>query len=134
MIRAHADAVLGLLTAAPGSLRVLDGAVPNGAVPPYVLVYFADNDPETSDSRPLDGRSDRFVQRVYVHCVGGNASATRALGERVRTALLDVTPTVSGRSCFPIRREEGQPPQREESTGTLIMDRVDLYRLESVPA
>ncbi|MFF0823061.1 DUF3168 domain-containing protein [Micromonospora haikouensis] len=134
MIRAHCDAVLAMLQAAPGSLRVLDGAVPTGAVPPYVLLYFADTDPELVDSSPMDGTSERFVLRAYVHSVGSNASAARALGERVRTALLDQVPTVPGRVCWPIRREDGQPPQRDESTGVLVMDRVDVYRLESVPA
>lgn len=134
MIRAHCDAVLAMLQGAPGSLRVLDGAVPTGAVPPYVLLYFGDDDPEQVDSSPMDGTSERFVLRVYAHSVGGNAAAARALGERVRTALLDQVPTVAGRVCWPIRREEGQPPQRDESTGVLVMDRVDVYRLESVPA
>ncbi|MCX4470451.1 hypothetical protein OOK41_09045 [Micromonospora sp. NBC_01655] len=133
-IRAHADAVLGLLQAAPGSMKVLDGAAPSGTVPPYVLVYFADADPELPDSRPLDGVSQRHILWAYVHSVGGNAAAARALGERVRAALLDVVPSVTGRECFPIRREDGQPPQRDESTGVLVMDRVDVYRLESVPA
>ncbi|WBB73235.1 DUF3168 domain-containing protein [Micromonospora sp. WMMD1128] len=133
-VRAHADAVIGLLAAAPGSLRVLDGAVPKETAPPYVLLYFADSDPELVDSRPLGGGSERFVLRVYAHCVGGNAAAARALGERVRAALLDVTPTIADRACWPIRREDGSPPQRDESTGTLVMDRVDVYRLESVPA
>lgn len=134
-VRAHADAVLALLAAAPGNpLRVLDGAVPKETAPPYVLLYFGDEDPELPDSRPLEGTSGRFVLRVYAHSVGGNAAAARALGERVRAALLDVTPAIVGRACFPIRREEGSPPQRDESTGTLVMDRVDIYRLESVPA
>ncbi|HEY9414670.1 MAG TPA: hypothetical protein VIQ30_07930, partial [Pseudonocardia sp.] len=125
----------GLLAAAPGTpLKVLDGAVPSGTVPPYVLLYFGDEDPELPDSRPLEGGSERFVLRVWAHCVGGNAAAARTLGERVRAALLDVVPVISGRACFPIRREEGSPPQRDESTGTLVMDRVDIYRLESVPA
>lgn len=134
-VKEHADAILGLLAAASGNpLKVLDGAVPNGTVPPYVLLYFGDGDPELADSRPLEGASERFVLRVWAHCVGGNAAAARALGDRVRSALLDVAPAISGRACFPIRREEGSPPQRDESTGTLVMDRVDIYRLESVPA
>ncbi|MEV4767800.1 tail completion protein gp17 [Micromonospora humida] len=133
-VRAHADAVLAILSAAPGNLRVLDGAVPKDVLPPYVLLYFADADPEVADNRPLEGGSQRFVLRVYAHSVGGSSAAARALGERVRTALLDLVPVVTGRECFPIRREDGQPPQREESTGTLVMDRIDVYRLESVPA
>jgi hypothetical protein len=136
VIREHADAILTLLRAAPGGtpLTVHDGAVPNGAVPPYVVVYFADNDPELPDSRPLSPPPGRYVLRLYAHSVGGNAPASRAVGERVRGVLLNVVPQVAGRQCFPIRREDGQPPQRDESTGTLVMDRVDIYRLESEPA
>ncbi|QLQ37989.1 hypothetical protein [Micromonospora robiginosa] len=141
MIRAHADAVLALLAAAPGTgpLAVYDGAVPEDATgrskpPPYALVYFADADPEEPDSRPLSGRPARYVLRAYVHSVGLTASASRSVGERVRAALLNVRPTVAGRQCWPIRREDGQPPQRDDSTGSPVMDRVDVYRLESEPA
>lgn len=135
MIDEHAAAVLALLDAdnAFPPLVVLDGKVPNGTVPPYVLVYFADNDPELADSTPLTGRSDRYVVRAYCHSVGDNGQAARMVADRVRAALLDVVPTVAGRQCFPIRREDGQPPQRDESTGTLVMDKVDVYRLESLP-
>ncbi|MEU4570725.1 hypothetical protein [Micromonospora sp. NPDC023956] len=133
--KAHADAILNLLRTAPGTpLTVLDGSVPNGTVAPYVLVYFADEDPELPDSRPLDGQSQRYVVRAYVHSVAGNGAMARAVGDRVRSALLDAVPTVAGRVCWPIRREEGRPPERDESTGTVVMDRVDVYRLESVPA
>lgn len=135
-VQAHADAVLALLRAAPGlpSLVVHDGKVPDGAGPPYVLVYLHAETPELSDSRSVQGRSERFVLNVYCHSVGGAASASRAVAQRVRGALLDVTPTIGGRRCWPIRHTESQPPRRDESTGPLVMDQVDVYRLESVPA
>lgn len=135
MIDEHAAAVLALLDAdnASPALVVLDGKVPTGVAPPYVLVYVADNDPEQAESQSLTGRSERYVVRAYCHSVGSNGQAARMVADRVRAALLDVVPTVAGRSCFPIRREDGQPPQRDESTGTLVMDRVDVYRLESLP-
>lgn len=134
--RLHADAILALLKAAPGTtpLVVHDGAVPDGGTPPYVLVYFADADPELAESMSLANRSDRHVTRVYAHSVGGSAAAARMVGDRVRTAWLDVVPTIAGRQCFPIRREDGQPADRDETTGTLFMDQVDVYRLESVPS
>jgi hypothetical protein len=132
-VQAHADAVLTLLRA-DTSLTVHDGRVPNGAVPPYVVVYFYDTDPELADSRSVTGGSSRYLLRVYCHCVGGNQIAARAVSQRVRAALLDAAPTVSGRVCFPIRREDGQPVERDESTGTLVHSKVDLYRLESEPA
>lgn len=136
MIGEHAAAVLALLRAAPGStpLVVLDGYVSSGTVPPYVLVYFSDLDPEDADSRPLEEAPGRYVVWAYCHSVGGNADAARKVANRVRSALLGAVPTVAGRSCFPIRREEGSPPDRDESTGSLVMDKVDVYRLASEPA
>ncbi|WP_168222354.1 hypothetical protein [Micromonospora sp. HM134] len=47
---------------------------------------------------------------------------------------MDQVPTVVYRVSWSVRREEGQSPQRDESTGTLVLDRIDVYRLESVPA
>ncbi len=135
MIEAHAQAFLALLAAdvGPPPLVVYDGKVPDGATPPYVLVYFADHDPTDVSSTRITGEARRFRQWGYCHCVGGNQTAARIVAQRVRAAVLGVVPTVAGRQCFPIRREEGQPTQRDESTG-LVMDKVDVYRLESIPA
>lgn len=135
-VKEHADAVLALARGpGPGTaMTVLDGANPDNVPPPYVLVYFTDNDPEEPESRPLSGLPQRYVLRAICHLVGGNAAATRALGDKLRARLLNVVPVVAGRQCMPIRREESLPPERDESTGSLVMDRVDVYRLESEPA
>lgn len=134
MINDHAAAILALLDAdnTDPPLVWYDGSVPQGAAPPYVLVYFADNDSRAST--PMTGESKRFVMWAYAHCVGGNQIAARAVAQRVRAALLDVKPTVAGRTCFPIRRDDGQPAQRDQSTGQLVQDKVDVYRLESIPS
>lgn len=132
----HAQVMLDL-AAGPGlgtTLTVLDGANPDNVPPPYVLVYFVDSDPEDTDSRSVEDAPGRFVVRGYFHLVGETAAATRALGDKLRARLLGVTPTIAGRSCFPIRREDSTQPQRDESTGRLVMDRVDVYRLASEPA
>jgi hypothetical protein len=135
-VQAHADALLGLLAAAPGSpaLVVLDGVVPAGQTAPYVVVYLHLQTPELPESRSVQGLSERVVMTATLHCVGGNAIAARAVSQRARGALLDVVPTVAGRTCWPIRHIDSPPPQRDESTGALVFDQVDLYRLESVPA
>lgn len=139
MIAEHAAAFLALLdgdnTTPP--LVVFHGAVPKDTpviAPPYVVVYFADTDPEEPDSRALDGTPGRFVQRAYVHSVGENALAALAVADRVRARVLNVVPNIVGRSCFPIRREDGQPVLRDEGTGPPVMDKADVYRLESEPA
>lgn len=139
--QAHADAVLGLLAAATGSpaLKVFDGFVPptTQAGPPYVVVYLGFDSPEaeldmgTSD---FTNASLRVNCSVTCHSVGANAIAARAVAARVRGALLDVSPTVTGRTCFPMRMVDSQPLQRDESTGVTVMDQVDVYRLSSVPS
>lgn len=138
---AHAAAVLALLEAitAP-ALTVHDGAIPKPVpptpppAPPYVVVYFADADPIDSPSTHLTGEARRHVTDVYVHSVGGNGEAARIVAGRVRTALLGVRPTIAGRQCYPIRRQDGQPATRDESTGRLVIDKVDVYRVQSIPA
>lgn len=132
-INDHAKGMTDLLDADTG-LVWFPGAVPTGTLPPYAVVYFADYDPEMPGSRSLNGIPLRHVQRAYVHSVGGNTTAANVVAERVRTAWLNKRPVVAGRVCEPIRREDGQPPQRDESTGLLVQNKTDVYRLETEPA
>jgi hypothetical protein len=133
----HADAVLGLLAQAPPAtpaLVVYDGetpANPDQLATEYVLVYLYTTRP---DGTALTGDSDRALTRAICHCVGGNAIAARAIAGRVAAALLDVVPTITGRTCWPIRDDgSAQPPRRDQSTGPTVMDQVVVYKLESVP-
>lgn len=136
-IQDHADAFLALLRAAPGpALAVHDGAVPPEGTPPYALVYFYVETPDglaAADKVPLTFNSDVLECWAYVHCVDTTAVGARAVSGRVRSAVLNVTPVVTGRTCFPIRWRQGQPPQRDESTGPLVMDQVDTYGWTSLP-
>lgn len=130
MIDEHAAALLGLLTGA--GLTVFDDEVPADLdvdSTPYVKPYFDSSDPEsTKEAAPW-----RFDMTMTLHCVGGNSQAARMVADIARTALVQVVPTVAGRTCFPITREQGMPPQRDESTGRLVMDQVDQYVLRSLP-
>lgn len=134
-IQAHADAVLGLLRAT-ASLTVYPEPdsvkqVPDDALPPYVSVYVTTR----YDLGPsLAMRSSRAVTTITCHCVGGNAIAARAVAQMVSGALLDIVPTIAGRRCFPIRQDPvDAPPRPDESTGSLVMDLVQQYRLETLP-
>ena len=54
-------------------------------------------------------------------------------------ALVDVTPTVSGRSCWPLRVEASQTIREDRDvtipgTATHPLYAVDVYRLMSVPS
>jgi hypothetical protein len=131
--QALANAGIALLQA-DTSLVVFDGAVPrptpdvsNG--PGYVLVYTTVDRPSDDLGNALDGRTRVWTGRWICHCVGGNAAAARAVAQRVRTALLDVRPVVTGLATGPIRWEQSNPPLRDESTGLVVMDAVEIYRL-----
>jgi hypothetical protein len=133
-LQAHADAVLNLLRA-DSLLTVYDGQV-TGTADHYVLVYTFRQLPDAAaapDKSSLDFDSPTVDMRFYCHCVGVDAIAARAVQARVETVLLDVTPTVAGRSCFPLRWIDGQQTVRDEQTLSLVVDSVDVYQLVSVP-
>jgi hypothetical protein len=133
-IQDHANAVLNLLRA-DASLTVYDGTV-TGTADHYVLVYTFRQLPGgelAPDKTSLVGDSTTVDMRFYCHCVGVDAVAARAVQARVQTALADVTPTVAGRACFPIRWVEGQQQQRDEETLSPVFDAVDVYSLVTVP-
>lgn len=141
-IQAHANAVLGLLVPPNVTAAVLDGAVPKAVPPappqarPYLLLYMYLETPdglEAADAVSLDFDSDVVDFWVYCHCIGDDAPAARAVSAQARLALLNVTPVVTGRSCAPIRSRSGQPPRRDEETGPLVMDQVDVYKFRSIP-
>lgn len=126
-----ANAILSLLQADAG-LVVYDGIAPEGVVPPYVLVYTTMGHPSDDPDNSIDGRSRVFTARWYCHCVGADMQATRAVAQRVRTALLDVRPTVAGLSCGLIRERPDPPaPVRDEMTGTPVIDSVCIYELRA---
>jgi hypothetical protein len=135
ILQDHADAVLDLLRA-DAQLTVYDGQV-TGAADHYVLVYTFRQLPGgliAPDKTPLTGDTTTVDMRFYCHCVGANAVAARAVQARVEACLLDVTPAVAGRECFPIRWLDGQQHNRDEETLALVVDTVDVYGLTSVPA
>lgn len=117
----------------PPPLLVFDGVVPAGTDPNagYVLVYSYLSRPSEDLDNPLNGLTKVWVCRWVLHCVGGTAQAARGVAQRARTALLDVQPTVAGLTCSRIRLEDTQPPQRDETTGALVMDAICTYRLKA---
>lgn len=131
--RDHADAFMALLGTNP-NLTPLRGQVPAGQAPPYVVVYFADDYPADEQANGLAGSSSRYRQWAICHGVGETEDAALIVSDQVAFIVLDATLAVAGRVCWPIRRESGQPVRRDESTGIAVHDKVDVYRIESMPA
>lgn len=108
-----------------------DTAILPSTVSRYFRVYTATERPPDAPGNALRSRSTTWTTRWYVHHVGQTDTAVRALQMQSRTALLDQRPTVTGRSCAPIRQEAVQPPQREERAGPMVLDLVVVYRMTS---
>lgn len=111
-----------------------NGVTPPTPTPPYVRVYSSIERPPDAEENNLGGASGSWTVRWYCHCVGGNEYAAGAVAMRVRAALLDVRPTVTGRSCGLIRHDASQPARPDADLGYQVMDQVDVYRMTSTPA
>ena len=121
------QAGLTYLQADPG-LAVHIGRVPDGARPPYVLVYARVDWPDDATGNDLSGLASSPTAWWYCHCVGKGDSAARAVAQRVRRALLNQRPIVAGLDVGLIRMQPGGgPPQRQEDTGSPVVDLVSVY-------
>jgi len=135
--QALANAGLDLLRADTG-LTVYDGVVPNGtlvagqAVPPFVVVYTDLTQPAdaASGANTLEGKSRHRTVAWYCHCVGNDAITARAVAQRVRTALIDVRPTVAGipaESVGQISEVQSDPAGKDESLGFPVFSALRVY-------
>lgn len=134
------SAAAPLLLEADAGLTVFRGGVPNPTpTPPYVVVRSSIDRPSDDPDNSGNGRSSVWVVRWFCYCVGGGGGtvedaevAAIAVGQRVRTALIDVAPTVAGFATGLIRLEQAQPPTRpDEITGVPIAEVIQIYRLRA---
>lgn len=133
MIRAHADAVKALLEGQ--ALTVHEGGAPDSAAVPYAVLWM---DSGTRTRETLVASSGRDDLLVTVTSVGQDPTQAWWVAERVFTALLDVAPTVSGRTCSPITHEVSDALRRDSDVtqpgGSAVYQQVDVFRLVSRPA
>lgn len=133
--RLHIDAGLDLLRA-DATLTVhpdRDGNTPATPPTPYVRVYAYIERPADALANSLDGTSALWVTRWICHCVGETEYAATSVAMRVRAALLDVRPTIVGRTCNRIDQDAAAPPTRDETTGSVVFDEVVVYSLMTLP-
>lgn len=130
------DAGLTLLRADTGLVVWPDpsGAVPDVPAPPYVRVHANVERPNGGEGCALDSRSAAWTARWWCHSVGSSEDAVIALAMRVRAALLDVRPAVTGLSCGMIRQEASQPPSRDTDVTPAIWEQTTIYRLDATTA
>lgn len=125
---AHAQVALTILTT-DANQPVYAGVAPDSVAPPYVLVYTVVEWPGDGEGKSFDGTTSTCVTRWYTHSVGATDQSTRAIANRVRQLLVNVRPTISGRSCGFIQQEAALPMVRDETTGQLVQDLAAVYVL-----
>ncbi len=130
MIRAHTAAVKALLVAAlPGTTPVYVSRASGS--PPYVVLH---PDSGAGSTSKLDYGTDQRTWLFTTHAVGTTTDQAQLVAQSVWTALLDVTPTIAGRVCHPIRNHQS-PPVDVEDEGTAVVHLArDVWRLVTRPA
>lgn len=121
----HAAALLALLHSNP-LLTVYDERVPETPASAYVRPYV--NELARIGDDLTMGPTEAKVW-VSCHCVADTAKGARIVANNVRATLLGVRLNVTGWLCWQIHHEQSIPPQRDESTGRLVMDQIDVYSL-----
>lgn len=127
MIRAHVAGVIALLT---GSPTVYDGKVPDSTNPPYRVVYANGGLAIVTNTA---GDSNCREWSFQTTAVGSTPEQARAVAEKNQTALLDSHPTVSGRTCGPIRHETSRSVERDDDVSPPVFYAVDVWRFMSLP-
>jgi hypothetical protein len=136
----HAAPILARLAAAAGSPApvVYDNKVPDNTTPPaqYYVMRFAFRALTASESpatTSLTFDSETYRVEVTVYSVGPDARSVRGVASRAEAQLLNWTPTVTGRSCSPLRQVESQTYEPNEALGVPVEQQVDVYRFISQP-
>lgn len=132
-----AAAILALLSADP-DLTTFDGIVPldaAGKLPgrPYVVMWSPPVPGASLDS--LAGRSGRWDHIVTTTVVGDTSGSVGVAARRVRAAVLDVVPAVTGRASFPIRLDgEPTPIRPDEDVQPPVLYSVMRWLCSSLPS
>lgn len=130
MIRATANAIKAALTLP--NLVVFDTKVPDSPVFPYVVLFTGS--PRAEDSDRASGYTSTADHEFQTTVVGTNADQVRLLSEWVRTALLDVRLTVTGRRVTGIKPLSSQDPRVDNDIPSKPIYAVTVWGFYSVPS
>ncbi len=130
---AHAQVAPTILTA-DGNQPVYSDAVPDSPPPEYVLVRTSVSWPDATDGKSFDGTTSTCVTRWFTYSVGPNSQSARSINNRVRQLLVNVHPTITGRSCGFIQQDPLDiPPDFNETAGGLVVTLREQYTLTTYP-
>jgi len=130
VIRAHHNAILGLLTGIP-NLVLYDGIVPNLPVLPYAVLW------ASAPLRYADrmcGNQINARELFSTTAVGSTADQVGWVQEKLHAALLGAPVTVAGRSCERIQHVESAATDIDYDVDPPVLTAVDSWLFVSVPA
>ncbi len=128
--RLHADAVVDLLTAA--GLSTTASEAPDDAAAPFVVVYPS---PGLSVAEALGDPIRDLVTSFQLTCVGTTAEQALWASDKARGAINRVTPTITGRDCWPIWSDDPpQPVRRDDAVNPPMFVAISLWSLRSSPS
>lgn len=130
MSAAHTTAVYALLDAVSG-LNTHDATVAASPALPYVVLFTDDG---LHEATSLNEAPDLLTVRVTVTSAGLTRESVQIASGKAHTALAGVTPSVSSRSCSPIRQVNSRPIEVDEDVTPHVLFAVNEYAFFSVPA
>lgn len=108
---------------------VYEGVAPDEPATPYVLVYTQVTWPDKGDGTNFDMVTNQCVTNWITYSVGSTETSARAVANRVRQLLVNVQPTITGRSCGRIQQTGASSPDRDERIGRLVYTLEATYTL-----
>jgi len=120
--RSHTDAVQALIGA---QVTCYMAEAPNNPTYPYAVLYADQGLGRRSTLAP-----DTTVRMVTFQttCVGEGSEAAQWAADKVRAAVEDVQPSVSGWSCGPVQHLASQPVRRDDDVDPAVFYAVDMWR------
>ncbi|MFI6813769.1 hypothetical protein ACIBG7_15215 [Nonomuraea sp. NPDC050328] len=112
-------AIVAMLDAGlPNTIGIFWGMAPQGATPPYAVLY-PDGGMESPADRSLADDVPTDL-RFQITAVGATPEQAALVADKTALILLTAVPSVPGRRVRPIRQEGTQPVQRDDTAGELF--------------
>lgn len=128
MIRAHATPILALLGEVSG-LTVYDEASAAKAAAPFVVARVSG-----SRTRPgLTSGSDQFLATITLLAYGKDRYQAQWVAEKAIGALIDVRPSVSGRTSSRIEQVNDAGTHRDDEFTPVLFYTVAQLQFVSIP-
>lgn len=126
-VRLHVDAIAALLTAA--NLTTTVGEASDNPEPPYVVLYPS---PGQAIGENLKTPTGDMLVDFQLTCVGESVEQALWLHDKAREAIDHVTPTISGRTAWPIWSDEPpQPIRRDDAMNPPLFVAVSRWSLRT---